>query len=121
MKLSTKLFGLVCVLATIATLVIKLYFIPKTDHFLDLSIRDQMRRDMASFERIILVVVKAARNNPDYVRQALLEITRDPNIPIELRRSPIRAVAHRAHDGHPSKARAARVRRVRGPGPPPRV
>jgi hypothetical protein len=53
----------------------------------DLTIRDQMLRDLTAFEKTLLVVVSAAGTDKDFVRRALFAITEDPDIPVELRRS----------------------------------
>ncbi len=87
MNLGTKLAALACVSFTAAGLLIKLYFIPSADRYLEDSVRHEMIRDTQALERIILIVVASAGNNRDTVRRALDAISRDPGIPVELRRS----------------------------------
>lgn len=78
------LWGMVLLMA----LAIKFYFIPQTDSFLEKSVEHDMKRNMEAFTKIIVTVVKAADGNHQVVRRALLSIHDDPDIPIELRRSP---------------------------------
>ncbi len=88
MSIRAKLAALACACFTVAGLLIKLYFIPATDRYLEESVRNEMIRDVHALERMILIVVSAAGGNKDTVRRALDAITRDPGIPVELRRSP---------------------------------
>ena len=88
MTLRTKLAAAVCACFTVAGLLIRLYFIPQTDRYLEDSVRNEMVRDVHALERMILIVVSAAGTNKDTVRKALDAITKDPGIPVELRRSP---------------------------------
>jgi len=85
--MKVRLLALAGCLLTVVALVIKFYFIPATGHFVELTIRDQMMRDLAAFERTVLIVVSAAGTDHEFVRRALYSISEDPEIPIELRRS----------------------------------
>ena len=72
---------------TLAAIIIKIYFIPQTDQFLELSIKKQMQDESVVFERLILTVVRAAGHDPKFVRRALFAISEDPEIRVELLRS----------------------------------
>ncbi len=87
MKLWTRFLILALALVSLLTLGIKFYFMSEANHYLELSVQDQMKRDMQAFENIILVVTKVACQNKEVVRSALAQIDADPNIPVELRRS----------------------------------
>lgn len=87
MKITTRIWILVTTVLTLASLVIKLYFLPATERFTRLTVEEQIHREMQAFEKIIGVVVTAANGDKDYVRRALYAISADKTIPIELRRS----------------------------------
>jgi len=87
MKISTRLWITVTAVLTLASLVIKFYFLPAAERFTRLSVEEQIHRDMVAFEKIIGVVVTAAKGDKEYVRRALYAISADKSIPIELRRS----------------------------------
>jgi len=76
-----------CALVILMLLAIKFYFIPKVDHFLELSVEHEMKRNMESFEKVIHTVAVAANGERDVVRNALESISRDPEIPVVFRRS----------------------------------
>lgn len=87
MKISTRLWIVVIAVLTIASLAIKLYFLPAAERFTRLTLEEQIHREMQAFEKIIGVVVTAANGDKEYVRRALYAISADKTIPIELRRS----------------------------------
>jgi len=82
-----KFILLMCALVILMLLAIKFYFIPKVDHFLELSVEHEMKRNMESFEKVIHTVAVAANGERDVVRNALESISRDPEIPVVFRRS----------------------------------
>lgn len=87
MRISTRIWILVTTVLTLASLVIKLYFLPAAERFTRLTVEEQIHREMQAFEKIIGVVVTAANGDKEYVRRALYAISADKTIPIELRRS----------------------------------
>lgn len=87
MRISTRLWIIVTAVLTLASLAIKFYFLPTAEHFVRLSIEEQIHREMQAFEKIIGVVVTAANGDKEYVKRALYAISADKSIPIELRRS----------------------------------
>ncbi len=87
MKISTRLWIIVTTVLTLASLAIKFYFLPSAEHFVRLSVEEQIHREMQAFEKIIGVVVTAANGDKEYVRRALYAISADKSVPIELRRS----------------------------------
>ena len=101
MTLRMKLAAAVLTCFTVAGLLIKLYFIPQADQYLEESVRHEMIRDVQALERVILIVVSGAGTNKDIVRKALDAITKDPGIPVELRRAPF---VSRQYGERPEKA-----------------
>ncbi len=87
MKIAHKIAILFLILITVVSFIIKGYFMPIVDGYLELSVQDQMMKDMAAFEKVIHVVVSAADTNHEVVRRALRSITTDENIPVVLKRS----------------------------------
>ena len=82
-----KILSLLCLVATLFTLVIKFYFIPQVDQFIELSIEHDMKKNMESFEKIVHIVAKAASGDKAVIERAFKTIHSDPAVPIELRRS----------------------------------
>ena len=100
MKISAKITSLAIALISLVAIIIKFYFIPVTDNFLEISLREQMKRDMQSFEQVLHTVVSAAGDNKDFVRRALYSISANPAIPIELRRSKFIEDQYGKKEGH---------------------
>ncbi len=89
-KLILLLWGMVLFMA----MAIKFYFIPTTDSFLELSVENDMKRNMEAFGRVIHTVAMAADNDEDVVRRALLSIHDNPDIPVSWRRSKTISIQH---------------------------
>ncbi len=91
MKLSTKLLSLTAVIMILIAIVVKVYFegyfTPRVNNYIEESIKQSLEKDMEGFERIIITVVTAAQGNYGFVREALVTISKDKKIPIDLRRS----------------------------------
>ncbi|PCI29528.1 MAG: hypothetical protein COB67_04000 [SAR324 cluster bacterium] len=85
--LNFRILSVLLGISLVITLVIKFYFIPKVDQFIELSIEHDMKANMKSFEKVIHTVAKAADGDKAVVRRALLAIHNDRDIPIQLRRS----------------------------------
>lgn len=91
MKLNWSLEGkvilLLTVLVSLTLLIVKFYFIPQVDGFLELTMEHDMKRNMQSFEKVIHTVVTAADQDEQVVRRALTSISRNQEIPVVLVRS----------------------------------
>ena len=86
-SLNFKFLSLLISISLLIILVIKFYFIPQVDTFLELSIEHDMKSNMRVFEKVIQIVAKSADGEKEVVRRALLSIHSDTEIPIQLRRS----------------------------------
>ncbi|HRP68927.1 MAG TPA: DUF3365 domain-containing protein [Turneriella sp.] len=87
MKFSTKLWVLVSVVLTLAAATIKWYFLPMTEKYAELTIRDQMKGEMQSFEKILGLIAYTADKDKAFVKRAWSLIAEDKSIPYEFRRS----------------------------------
>lgn len=100
MKLWTRFLILTLIVISIFTLAIKFYFMNQAYHHLELSIKDQIKRDMIAFEQMILIVATVAGKNENVVRKALFSISENQNIPVQLRRSELIVAKYGTKAGH---------------------
>lgn len=87
MKLSYKIYGLFFSILLASSLMIKFYFIPEMDRFLELTIKEQMEHEVHSFEKMVTIIAKAANKNHEFIREAFLAISADKETHVEFHRS----------------------------------
>lgn len=89
MKISTRMWITVAAILTLASLAIKFYFLPAVENFNQLAVKEQIEREMVTFEKVLGVVATAANKDMNVVRRSFRAISEEKGIPIDLRRAAV--------------------------------